>query len=59
MSEQQKTYLGDGVYAEPVNGMILLTTEDGGMVPTNAIYLESEVYDSLVAFVARLRSAPA
>lgn len=59
MSEQQKTYLGDGVFVVADNGMLLLTTEDGGRVPTNAIYLEWDVYEALVAFVARLRSAPA
>jgi hypothetical protein len=46
-----KTYLGDGVYADIENNMVKLTTEDGISVG-NVIYLESEVYDALVNFVA-------
>lgn len=44
-----KTYLGDGVYAQVVTGMIMLTTEDG-YAATNTIYLEPEVYAALVRF---------
>jgi hypothetical protein len=37
----EKRYLGDSVYAEVVNGMIKLTTENEGPDrPSNTIYLE-------------------
>lgn len=49
-----KTYLGDSVYADVENGMIKLTTENGGG-PSNTIYLEIAVYEALVDYVARLR----
>jgi len=45
-----KTYLGDGVYAEIVDGSVLLTTEDGISV-TNKIYLELEVVDALSKYL--------
>jgi len=45
-----KTYLGDSVYADSDGHMITLTTENGGP-PSNTIYLEPEVYESLVKFV--------
>jgi len=48
-----KTYLGDGVYAAIENGMIKLTTENG-ISPTNTIYLEPQVYDSLTKWVAHI-----
>lgn len=49
-----RTYLGDGVYADALNGMIVLTTEDGYR-ETNRIFLEQQVLDALLAFVERLR----
>jgi hypothetical protein len=49
-----KTYLGDSVYADIEDGMILLTTEDG-IETTNIIYLEIEVYEALIAFVERMK----
>jgi len=48
----EKTYLGDGVYAEMTNGMIRLTTEDGVSV-TNEVFLELSVYDALQKYVER------
>ena len=42
-----RSYLGDGVYADIERGMIKLTTEDG-IRATNTIFLEIEVYDALV-----------
>lgn len=41
-----KTYLGDGVYVEFVDGMIRLTTENG-IELTNEIFLELPVYLNL------------
>lgn len=50
-----KTYLGDSVYAEIESGMVKLTTENGDGPPSNTIYLEVSVFDSLAAFVDRHR----
>lgn len=52
-----KTYLGDGVYADVVHGLIRLTTENGVSV-TNTIYLEAEVFGELVAFQKRVSWVP-
>ena len=45
-----KQYIGDGVYLEVERGMLKLTTDEG-LGPTNTIYLEPEVYTSLVQLV--------
>ncbi len=47
----EKEYLGDGVYAEIVNGMILLTADSDGQ--TNRIYLEPEVAAALQRYCLR------
>jgi hypothetical protein len=52
----RRAYLGDGVYVDVERGMIRLTTEDG-IRATNTIYLEPEVYEALVAYVARLQES--
>lgn len=52
MAASNKTYLGDGVYAEMSEIGIVLTTEDGIAV-TNTIVLEPEVYAHLKAWVTR------
>lgn len=52
-----KTYLGDSVYADIENGMIKLTTENGGP-PNDIIFLEPAVFDALVAFVKRQAVQP-
>jgi hypothetical protein len=49
----KKSYLGDGVYVELDNGMLKLTTEDG-IRTTNAIYLEAEVFEALIAYAEKL-----
>lgn len=49
---KDKSYLGDGVYADIENGMIKLTTENG-ISATNTIYLEMEVFDALTKYVNR------
>ena len=41
-----KSYLGDSVYAQIENGMILLTTENG-FGASNKIYMEPEVLEAL------------
>ena len=53
----QKTYLGDGVYAEFDNcvlGALILPTENGIRV-TNTIYFEPEVLYALLGCIGRLR----
>lgn len=52
-----KMYLGDGVYVDVERGMLKLTTENG-ISTTNTIYLEPEVYEALVQYVARLKAPP-
>jgi hypothetical protein len=53
-----KEYLGDSVYAEFDGEGIRLTT-DNGYGPTNTIYIDGEVYASLVMFVERIRNESA
>lgn len=50
MTQETKRYLGDAVYAQIVEGMILLTTEDGAQV-TNEIFLEDEVIRELTKYI--------
>ena len=49
-----KEYIGDGVYVDLWDRGFVLTAENGIQV-TNTIYLEPEVYDALIAYVARKR----
>lgn len=51
-----KTYLGDAVYAENVNGDIVLTTENGIEV-TNRIVLEYDVFTALLRWKAMVDKA--
>ena len=53
----EKEYLGDGCYATFDGFAITLTTEDGTPGATNRIYLEPEVYISLVRFRNRMVAA--
>ena len=53
-----KEYLGDGVYADIEDEMIVLTTENGLSV-TNTIYLEPTVWLALKEFVQRRADAGA
>lgn len=54
MSEETKTYLGDGVYVELKAGAIFLYTEDG-VRRTNAIYLEGDVWTKLLEWAGKLK----
>ena len=54
ITDTKKEYLGDAVYAQTDGYGIILTTEDG-IRATNTIYLEPDVYASLVRYVERLR----
>jgi len=49
-----KEYIGDGVYVDLWDRGFVLTAENGIQV-SNTIYLEPEVYDALIAYVARKR----
>lgn len=49
-----KVYLGDGVYADVDDGVLVLTTEEGRHA-TNTVYMESEVVQALERFIARQR----
>jgi hypothetical protein len=50
-----KAYLGDSVYADVENGMLKLTTENGYPDdPRNVIFLEAEVWESLVKYMELL-----
>ncbi len=49
-----KYYLGDGVYVEWEFDYLTLTTENG-LVTTNRIVLEPDVYAALVRYVDKLR----
>jgi hypothetical protein len=56
MSEY-KQYLGDSVYADVIDGGIVLTTENGYPDdPRNSIYLEAEVLRMLDEYRAWLSS---
>lgn len=46
----QKVYLGDSVYCQIEDGMILLTTENGAE-PSNKIYLEPAVIKNLITYL--------
>lgn len=48
-----KTYIGDSIYAEVVHDQLKLTTENGEG-PTNTIYFDPEIWDSLVIWVRSL-----
>jgi len=45
------TYLGDSVYAELCNGELMLYTSNG-MVKSNKIYMEREVWQALKIFMS-------
>jgi hypothetical protein len=54
-----KTYLGDAVYADKTDlGEIVLTTEDGTGMPSNIIYLEQSVIESLLKFINESTNHP-
>jgi hypothetical protein len=49
-----KEYIGDGVYANPNDGGIELTTENGIDID-NTIYLEWSVMKTLIAFYGKIK----
>ena len=48
----EKDYIGDGLYAQFANEMLMLTTEDG-ISATNTIFLEPEVFVALCHYIQR------
>lgn len=57
MDNDNRQYLGDGVYVSFDGSMIRLTTEYG-MGATNEIFLEPEVWQSLVRYGAKFIKMP-
>ena len=49
----KKSYLGDSVYVELIDGMLKLTTENGNGA-SNIIYIDHEVWHNLQAYVITL-----
>ena len=47
----QKTYLGDGAYAE-YDGFGVEVTTENGIAVTNRVYLEPEVFVSLMKYAS-------
>jgi len=54
MKNQDKDYLGDGVYINHDNFHTILTTEDGVSV-LNTIYLEPGMSKKIMGYEARMR----
>ncbi len=54
---RRKIYLGDGAYVT-FDGYGLMLTTENGVETTNEIYLEPNVYEALVGYVARLKVVP-
>jgi hypothetical protein len=58
----EKRYLGDSVYAELIDGSLVLTTEPvrdsiGREYGGNAIFMDHEVWEQLKLFVCELDNA--
>lgn len=51
-----KSYLGDSVYADFDGWQVKLTTEDGGEIPSNVIYLEPAVVEAFLQYIERLKN---
>lgn len=55
MSNETKSYLGDAVYVNTDDfGSLVLTTENG-ILATNTIVIEPEVWSRMVEYVERAR----
>ena len=50
----EKSHLGDAVYASYDGWMIKLETRDGGEIPTNTIYLEPAVLNALINYAKKI-----
>lgn len=56
MSTNNRQYLGDGVYVEYDGYHIVLKTGQPTL-PTNTIYLDSQVINALVSYIERLKDS--
>jgi hypothetical protein len=54
VSTEQKTYLGDGVYAEWTGFDVVLTTENG-IATTNTIMLEPDMVARLASWLETMQ----
>lgn len=55
MSEFNKEYLGDSVYAQIGQGFVILTTENGlPDDPSNKIFMEESVIKAFLRYVERI-----
>lgn len=52
-NEQDKTYIGDGVYVE-FDGYQLIVTTENGISVTNLIVIEPQIWSSLQHYVKSL-----
>ena len=52
MADENKAYLGDGVYANFDGYHVILTTENG-IETTNIVYLEEDVYLALSKYAEK------
>lgn len=52
----EKTYLGDGVYAD-IDGVHMVLTTENGISTTNTIYLGAEELKALAKFMERAAEA--
>jgi hypothetical protein len=50
-----KTYLGDSVYADFLDGFMICLTTENGLGPSNTIYLEPEVMLALIRYAESLK----
>jgi len=57
LSPNNRTYLGDSVYASNDGFHIILCT-DNGLGPQNIIYLDDTVIESLLRYIDRLKGEP-
>jgi hypothetical protein len=55
MEASHKDYLGDSIYIEIEDGMLKLYL-DNGHGPSDTIYLQTDVYEALTRYVARIES---
>jgi hypothetical protein len=53
-----KSYLGDSVYVELTTGGMIKLTTNNALGPTNTIYLEHSVFQSLLEWKARVFKDP-
>ena len=53
----ERTYLGDGVYVEYVDGaMLRLSCGNGGETERSIVYLEWDVFDNLLRYVEQIKA---